>query len=256
MKVIKRLSVIGFMVASFAPRAEVNIEFDRDISPLLVGGEEVGYSFFSKSGYTVPDGTNQVVLKVSKLVEKLGEKEKFNSKAFVLTFTEENEQLLIAPDAKIMRLDQAEDFDTNPRFSVTNKQGQNVKYDLDELPNLGGITRDFEKELAKFNSKHYPELIAASSTVAVTANASNATKDSSTATDPMQPSQNNMMEYWMQQASDEDIEQFTEIAFEGRNKSEVEIPQDASQPVQMLGYWFNKANSAERKKVLAHLISL
>jgi len=249
MKVIKRMCVIGAVVASFAPKAEVNIDFHSDVSPLLVGGEAVGYSFFSKTEYTVPDGTNQVVLRVSKLVEKLGEKEKFNSKAFVLTFTEENQTISIEPNAKIMRLDQAEDFDKNPDFIVKNKQGRTIKYELDELPNLGGITRDFEKELAKYNKKHYPELLVASSTV-VAVNTKKVKQPEASGSEP------NMFDYWLEQANASEIDQFAQLAFEGRKSPRIDIPNDAPQPIQMLGYWYNKASVEERKQILTKLISL
>ncbi|MFM2590676.1 DUF2057 family protein [Vibrio sp. TBV020] len=254
MKVIKRMCVIGAVVASFAPRAEVSLDFHSDISPLLVGGEEVGYSFFARSAYTIPDGKSQVVLRVSKLVEKMGEKEKFNSKAFVMTFDESNQELFIEPNAKIMRVEQAEAFNETPQFSVKNAQGKQIKFDLDELPNLGGITRDHEKELAKYNKKNYPELISASavSVVADSVTSSEATKNEQKSVS----SEPNMFEYWMEQANASEIEQFADIAFKERKLPQISVPSDASQPVQMLGYWFNKASVEERKQILTDLISL
>ncbi|KJY81691.1 VvgS protein [Vibrio galatheae] len=254
MKVIKTLFVVGAMVASFAPRAEVNIDFHSDISPLLVGGDIVGYSFFDKSVYTMDDGKGQIVFRISKLVDKLGEKEKFNSKAYVVTFDETNQELFIEPDVKITRLEQAEAFEVEPSFSIKNKQGQSIKFILDELPSLGGISRDYEKELAKYNKKHYPELAVASATIATASES-----------EPVQQKQKeqslgnnepNMFEYWVKQASNSEVEQFADIALEGRKMSALTIPNDASQPVQMLGYWFNKASVEEKKKILAYLISL
>ncbi|NOH81349.1 DUF2057 domain-containing protein [Vibrio sp. RE86] len=254
MKVIKRMCVIGAVVASFAPRAEVSLDFHSDISPLLVGGEEVGYSFFARSAYTVPDGKNQVVLRVSKLVEKMGEKEKFNSKAFVMTFDESNQELFIEANAKLMRVEQAEAFNETPRFSVKNAQGKQIQFDLDELPNLGGITRDHEKELVKYNKKNYPELIAG--TTAVVATSTTVTTESKKIEEKSSSSEANMFDYWMEQANASEIEQFADIAFKERKLPQISVPNEASQPVQMLGYWFNKASVEEKKQILTRLISL
>lgn len=253
MKVIKSLVVVGAMIASFAPRAEVSVDFHSDISPLLVDGDSVGYSFFAKSSYTLPDGDNQIVLRVSKLVEKLGEKEKFNSKAFVLTFNQTDQELFIEPDAKIVRVEQAQAFDQKPKFSVKNTQGKEIEFELAELPNLGGITRDYEKELAKFNKKHHPNLVVASAgavaSKADTSKESNLTLASET-------SEPNMFEYWLEQASAADIDQFAQIAFDGRKQPSITIPDGESQALQMLGYWYNKTSVEQRKQILSHLISL
>lgn len=253
MKVIRSLVVVGAMIASFAPRAEVSVDFHSDISPLLVGGDPVGYSFFAKSSYMLPDGNNQIVLRVSKLVEKLGEKEKFNSKAFVLTFDQTDQELFIEPNAKIVRAEQAQEFDEAPKFSVKNAQNEEIEFELAELPNLGGLTRDYEKELAKFNKKHHPSLAVAS-----TASAVSTTEVGNTSTLELvsESSEPNMFEYWLKQASAEDIDQFAQIAFEGRKQASISIPEGESQALQMLGYWYNKASVEQRKQILSHLISL
>ncbi len=259
MKIIKALVVIGSVIASFAPRAEVNLNFHSDISPLLVGGEEVGYSFFAKPSYAIPDGTNQIVLRVSKLVERLGEKEKFNSKTFVLTFDGENEDIFIKPDVKITRIEHAEEFDRSPQFSLKNPAGKVIKYEIAELPNLGGIKRDYAKELTKFNVKYYPELAAAS----LTSQASISTKsvkqqiieNNVLQVDNVAGSEPNMFQYWLTQASEEDLVLFSDIVIASRKETSVIIPEGESQPIQMLGYWFNKASVEQRQQILAYLIT-
>ncbi|HAS6349960.1 DUF2057 domain-containing protein [Vibrio sp. IRLE0018] len=254
MKMQKLLFVVGVVFASFAPKADVDIDFHRDISPILVGEDLVGYSFFSKDSYQVPNGTNQVVLRVSKLVEKLGEKEKFNSNAFVLTFTQSDKKISIEPNAKILKVEQAEQFNKTPSFLVKDSQGNTVITQVAVLPSLGGISRDYEKELAKFNAKYYPELVLAQqATVASHAVESTSVSNEGNAN---LPTNEGMMEYWLKQATSEEIELFTELALQARNHPELIVPENATQSVQMLSYWFNKATSEERKKVLAYLVSL
>lgn len=256
MKVMKNALIICSAVASFAPNAAVNVEFHRDISPIVVGGEEIGFSVFSKSEYTIPDGVNQLVLQVSKLVEKHGEREKFNSKAFVLTFDQENTKLFIEPDGKLARVEQAEAFNEKPSFLVTDDSGAKIDFTVAELPSLGGISRDYEKELAKFNAKNNPELVVASTTTTAAVASNIVVESKQVSKDTSSEEQTNMFGYWLEKANKQEIEQFTQLAFESRNKSDVSIPSDASQPLQMLAYWFNQANNEERKSILSHLVSL
>lgn len=254
MKVMNKMFLVGAVITSFAPHAEVELEFHRDISPIIVGGEELGFSLFSDNDYTVPNGVNQVVIQVSKLVEKQGEKEKYNSKAFVLTFDAMDTSLSFAPSINITRTKQAEEFNSKPSFIVKDANGRSVKTDTALLPASSGLTRDYEKELAKFNAKYYPELTNA--TVAAAATQSKPVQQEAKEVVKPNSKQQDMFSYWLEQASSQEIEQFTELAFDARGKKEVIVPKDASQPLQMLGYWFNKSSQQERKQILSHLVSL
>lgn len=254
MKVMKKLFLVGAVITSFAPQAQVELDFHRDISPIIVGGEELGFSPFSTNDYTVPNGINQVVIQVSKLVEKQGEKEKYNSKAFVLTFDATDTSLSFVPEMNITRSEQAEEFNNNPSFLVKNAAGHIIKTDTALLPASSGFTRDYEKELAKFNAKHYPELT--TETVAITELKSNPVQQEAKEIVKSNSKQQNMFNYWLKQASSEEVEQFTELAFDSRGKAEVVVPKEASRSLQMLGYWFNKSSQHERKQILSHLVSL
>ncbi len=254
MKVMKKLFLVGAVITSFAPQAEVKLEFHRDISPIVVGGEELGFSLFSGNDYTVSNGINQVVIKISKLVEKQGEKEKFNSKSYVLTFDAADTSLNFAPGMNITRSEQVEKFNSYPSFVVKDAAGRSIKTDTALLPASSGLTRDYEKELAKFNAKHYPQLTTA--TVAVAATQSQPAQQKTQQVVKSNSQQQNMFGYWLEQASAQEVEQFTELAFDARGKAEVVVPKEASQPLQMLGYWFNKSSQQERKQILSHLVSL
>lgn len=248
MKVMKSLLLIGAVVTSFAPQADVNIELHRDIAPIVIDGEKVGFTLSSKSSFQVPNGVNQVVVRISKLIENRGEREKYNSDAYVLTFTESDESVTIKPGMKITREDHAEQFDTSPQFLVTDKNQRIVENRLDRLPSLGGLTRDYEAELDKYNEKHFPELL--------TSAVSQPQQTSPLSVPPMDAQEQQMFEYWVSQTSQQEIDQFTELAFEARNQSQVILPDDASQPLEMLGYWYNKADSNLKKKLLSYLVSL
>ncbi|MEX0333509.1 DUF2057 family protein [Vibrio tubiashii] len=254
MKVMKTLLLVGAVITSFAPKAEVELEFHRDISPILVDGDEIGYSLFSQKNYTIPNGVNQVVLRVSKLVERQGEREKYNSDAFVFTFKESDKQLFIEPGTKIVRTEQADKFNESPQFIVKDANGRKVDFDYAVLPASDGLTRDYERELAKFNDKNYPDLNVVTATAITTAQ--NTTSPKLAVSNSKASQQENMFGYWLEQATPDEINRFTELAFAARSKTEVSVPNDSSQPIQMLGYWYNKASDGERKKLLAHLVSL
>jgi len=246
MKVMNTLLMVGAVITSFATQAEVELKFHRDISPIVIDGEELGYSLFSKDSYTVPNGVNQVVFRVSKLVERQGEREKYNSPAYVLTFEQSDTSLSFEPGVKITRSEHVEAFNESPKFNVIDENGRTVNFKYAVLPASDGLTRDYEKELAKYNSKHYPEL--ATAAVVATNNTPAPKKQSS--------QQQNMFDYWLEQASSDEINMFTELAFKARNKGELSVPENASQPVQMLEYWYNKASVEQRKQILSHLITL
>ncbi|MGY3569029.1 DUF2057 family protein [Vibrio paucivorans] len=63
-----------------------------------------------------------------------------------------------------------------------------------------------------------------------------------------------MVEYWYQEASDAEKQQFTDWAFQNRKGDVAKLSTD-SQSAQMMSYWFGKAGDNERKQILTWLLS-
>lgn len=72
MKSLKILLLAGLVGASFQAAADVKINLNRDVQPLVINGEELGFSLSDKSEFILKDGQNQLVLQVSKLVQNQG----------------------------------------------------------------------------------------------------------------------------------------------------------------------------------------
>ncbi|MGC9401510.1 YccT family protein [Vibrio genomosp. F10] len=250
MKVMSKVLVVGAMITSFAPMAAVDLSIERNISALVVHGEEVGFSISKKDKFELENGTNQVVIRVSQLVSDFGEKEKFNSQPIVLTFEASDTSLFVSAPSKISRVEQAEEFEKNPRFVVTDKSGKEIKVRQDILPASSGISRDYIKELARYNAKHSIEGVAVVTT-ATTAVAVESKPKAKASSDQSQPSQ--MVEYWYEKASNEERTVFSDWAFDNRKTKEVEVI-EGSKALEMASYWYSQCDLSERKQILAWLL--
>lgn len=240
MKVMKTLFAIGVLTASFAPQADVGLRFHNEVSPIIVDGEEVGFRVFGTPEYQLEDGTNQIVFRVSKLVEgTTGEREKYNSKPYVMTFNAKDLNLYLAPSGKITRKSHAKAFDEKPTFSLTDESGKQLDYSVEVLPASQGITRDYTKELAKFNKDNGIEVKNFVDSDAANINSTNSAK---------------MIQYWLDKATAEESETFVNWAFANRT---VANPQslEGSKALSMLSHWYSEAGVDQRKQILAWLVS-
>ncbi|MGF1908001.1 DUF2057 domain-containing protein [Vibrio kasasachensis] len=247
MKVMKTLIALCITTASFAPHAEVGLSFDENITPLVVDSEESGFWAFSTPKFEVPNGTNQVVFRVAKLVDNgFGKKEKFSSEAFVITFDAQDTKLVLAPDIKITRMIHVENFNKNPKVKLTDTNGEKMDFTIDVLPAILGIGRNYLKELNKYNQ--VKGIVTASSSA-------NSTQSASFATGQLSGGDaSQMIAYWAKKATPQELEQFTNWAFE--NRQEVTLSKlEGSKSLEMMGYWYGEASPAERKLILAWLVS-
>ena len=67
------------VLCPFAVFAEVNVKLHKDVEAIVVQGEELPLTVMSKREFHLPDGQNQMVVRISKLVSK-----GVNLKSFVL----------------------------------------------------------------------------------------------------------------------------------------------------------------------------
>lgn len=175
MKLFLPFIAFGAALLPLSSSAEVNLELGREVSPLVVNGEAMGLFISKKSNLSLNNGVNQVVVRVEKLVRPLdAEREKFNSQPVVVTFDSSDSTLELSLAKKIETTAQAEQFNNSPTFLLVNKStGQAVPSTQELLPHGGGITRDYEKELVKYNRKRGIQLSsdfsAASTSVATNA---------------------------------------------------------------------------------------
>lgn len=255
MKIKQIVLAIGAMVTSFAPYAEVGLNFGKELSPIIVQGEEMGF-FSSTDDFILENGENQIVFRMEKLIQNNGgERAKFNSHAFVMSFTANNTELLLEPDMRVLRESESIEFNRNPKIKLMDSNGARVDFKIDVLPAGDTLTRDYSKELANYNRAHGLQFAALTESVATetttqvprlaveTKNLSNSGVNASA-----------MIDYWMKKATAQESETFTDWAFDHRSDEKVK-PLDGSQALNMLSYWYGEASMTERKQILAWLVS-
>ncbi|NLS11609.1 DUF2057 domain-containing protein [Vibrio sp. SM6] len=146
--------MIGALALPCLASAQVTLELDDEISLIALNGEALGINFFAKNRYDLEDGINQAVVRVGKLVRKTnGEFEKFNSSPMIITFKASNETVMLLADDTIETVAQAEQFNKKPYITVQAESGNAIVTQQELLPPSEGITRDYEKEVKRYNAK-------------------------------------------------------------------------------------------------------
>lgn len=139
-------------LCSGATLAAVQVNLSKDVELLAVNGEEIGLRLFSKSELQLEDGLNQFVLRASKLVRQAnGEFEKFNSDPVIITFNGKDQKIQLSLQGDIATTVDADHFNKQPYFTLSSSSHVQVEQEL--LPRGPGITRDYEKEIARFNAQ-------------------------------------------------------------------------------------------------------
>nr|WP_268895524.1 DUF2057 family protein [Grimontia sedimenti] len=138
-------------MASFSSLAAVNVEFDVSIEPMLVNGEEVSSLLSQMTKVELPDGPNQLVVRVSKLIRENGVFTKFKSEPVVVTFDVSNTDVLVEPGKKFDSAQEVGDFKTKPTLKVSYNNGQILDVHTGVLQRGKGILRDYGEELAAYN---------------------------------------------------------------------------------------------------------
>ncbi|WP_162063315.1 DUF2057 family protein [Vibrio taketomensis] len=263
MKLIKSLLAIGVMTTSFTPYAEVGLNFHRDLTPIIVEGEEMGLLTSAKGGFQLDNGTNQFVFRMAKLIESNGgEREKFNSHAFVVSFDAQDTKVVLEPTMRVIRENESIEFNRNPRVALVDQSGKSVDFTIDMLPAAGDTLfgRDYTADLAKYNKQHgiigHNEELAAEQ-VAVVQAAPITVSDAPVKVVTINAGEIGpvaMVQYWMEKATPAEAEQFTDWAFDNRATKSMKAL-EGSKPVEMLSYWYSEAELEQRKQILAWLIS-
>lgn len=149
---IKTILALGAFLPFFSA-ADVNLTLHKDVEALIVNGESVPMKIIEKKQFSFPNGTIQLVVRVSKLVQSESEFEKFKTDPLVITFDAKDVDLSIEATRNIVAKRQIKDFEQNPSFLLVTNKGETIASEQVLLPEGVGLVRDHEKELAKFNQK-------------------------------------------------------------------------------------------------------
>lgn len=249
MKNWPKILLCGAALIPLTSYAAVDIKLAEDINAIVVNGEEIGYRISKLSDISLNDGTNQLVVRVAKLVMGQGGYEKFNSNPLVLTFSTANKNLTLNLVKPINTLADAQHFNGSPQLKLTEVgSGAQVELLQAELPRLQGITRDYLKELNAYNKKY--DLVRVEQSSADVASAlvfeNSKTNTNSTAV--------SMVQYWFGEANFAERKEFANWAF--ANRSEVtQVMDTQDKPVEMMAYWYEKADKSEKSQILGWLLN-
>lgn len=157
MKFGKAVLLAGVMAAMGSAQAAVNVEFATGVESMFVNGEKKLNLLESTEDVTLNNGLNQVVVRVSKLIEGQGQLEKYRSVPIVITFEAQDQTFMIEPSMRLINSVDQSNFDANPSMKLISKNGSKVNAKIDVLPkDISGDSstifgRDYKKELALYN---------------------------------------------------------------------------------------------------------
>lgn len=162
MKLNKLLALSCGLIAPLS-FADVNIDIPRDVQILVVNGEDAGYSSFGfdyKENLHLNDGINQIVFRISKVVNESGNKStKFKSKPLVATIESTDSHLkLEVPNLKTLQ--SGYDFNSNPSFKVSAIDGEVEYFKPGQLRTIASFGSDFVQATENFNKSSEPASLA------------------------------------------------------------------------------------------------
>ncbi|MGF1758300.1 DUF2057 domain-containing protein [Photobacterium sagamiensis] len=228
---VKQLA-LATMLLPFAPTAaaQVTMEIPKGIQLLVINGQDAGYSMFGfdhKPEIELPDGTNQVVFRIAKVVRESGSKTtKFKSVPIVIRFDGDNTQLTLdVPN--IQTLDEGRDFNNELSFTIK-ESGNDYPFVYDTLHVGFNLAPDYTREVEKYNMS--------GSIASITAGVSTANVITASVAQPQKVTSKAVVQSTANTAAST---QLTES-----NKAEM-----------MLQHWFNQADDKTKKKFLSWAVT-
>jgi len=235
-----KLVISLFVIFSFSAQASINVSLHQDLQLLVVENKNVGFTLFDNNQFTLENGTHQIVVRVSKLVSKQGQKEKFKSTAIVVRFNANDANVTISPSRTFMRTEEIQGFDKNPQLIAT-INGQNTTIEQQLLTTSESITQDYAAQLKAQNNVNgieHADVIASSST-AIEVNSVSSLE---------------MTQRLFVKASEIEKTRFTDWAFKNRKSFDSALNGE-SKVLVMLEYWYQKSSFDEKAQILTWIIT-
>lgn len=141
----------ALLVMSSMAYAQVTIHTDNRVEILAVNQQINQIPKKAKGDLKIANGQNQVLLRVTAMVDGNGGKKKFNSHPIVVTFDAKNETLLFETPFAIRDQRGVSKFEKNPTVKVT-RNGQPVPFVLEQITNQSfALIHDYDAMLEEYN---------------------------------------------------------------------------------------------------------
>ncbi|WP_217521304.1 DUF2057 domain-containing protein [Vibrio metschnikovii] len=255
-------ALLGMVVSSHA-YADVMVNIDRDLQILAINGVEADFPFGHTSELVLPNGLNQLLVRMEKVIQYSGTQNKYKSPAIVLSFAQENSQVFLKPARLVQDETTSKEFDRKPEVLLTNSSQRALEFQQDVLAPKGfSVFRNYEKELFDYNAqdkiaavsapnhqgfnqqRSQREALVSAELVAVVTAQTPVTHSKST----------EMVHYLFGEANSAERQEFANWAF--ANRAEVnQLIVTQSKLVEMMADWYQKADKTEKSSILSWLIS-
>ncbi|MEZ8103793.1 DUF2057 family protein [Vibrio cortegadensis] len=154
MKTIKTLALALCMASSFSSFASIKVNLDHDIETMIINGEDVSKLISQVSRKELKNGTNQLVVRISKLIRDQGKFTKFLSEPMVVTFAAKDTELTISPAKSFDSIEQVGSYDKHPQVVLLNEKNEPIQFHLGYLERGGSLIRNVNSELVHYNSEN------------------------------------------------------------------------------------------------------
>lgn len=150
-KMKKVLSILSVSLMSFIASAEVTIQTDSRVEILAVNQEINAVANRGAGDLKIKDGENQLLLRVTALVDGNGGKRKFNSLPMVIKFTAQDETLKLETPFAIRDERAVRAFEKSPSVKVTSN-GHALDMETDIIfDQTFALIKDYDAMLAGYN---------------------------------------------------------------------------------------------------------
>ena len=142
---------------AFGANAAVDVTFAPDVETVIVNGNKTLNLLEGTEDLNLDNGLNQIVVRVSKLIQGQGELEKYRSEPMVITFTANDQNINIKPGARIISSVDVSNFNAKPSMELVAENGSIIDAKIDVLPKnqIGDsgsmFGRNYLKDLAYYN---------------------------------------------------------------------------------------------------------
>lgn len=185
--------------------ANVEVTLPSNSELVLVNGKESD----STDKLTLENGENQLALRYIGRYQQQGSQTQFSSDVIIMTFLAENTSLTIALP-RIRSNSAADAFNRDPKISLKNSSEVDIAFRQDKLLKEGmQLGRDYEKEVAEYNSNNQVASVAALAP-SITAQVQpkpvvieNHGQPKNTINQSDQVNVGQMLDFWYQQADEE-----------------------------------------------------
>ena len=155
---MKKILIASVLALFSGSLFAASLTLQKEMTPQVVNGEGVTVEQMHNGNLIqLKNGHNQIAVTIGQIVFEDGKRRKFDSQPLLLEFAAHLEQSLMLQYDKFRTIDDAKQFESQPKIKLTDADGKAVAFTLVQL-NKGGLQgfRDYQREVADYNAQKSP----------------------------------------------------------------------------------------------------